>query len=143
MNIFGSNSNYPPGVNDNTPGAPWNEPDCNMPIDVDVLVSMTLSKNTTIETADYIAESWDDYETDDEGGRVHIGGTEYDFSECNLEKDYKNCEWSIPDLLSLLESYLLKDLKANEGNKAKVSTIKNQLESLRGWTVDELEVIKE
>lgn len=136
-----NNYNYPPGAD--TPNAPWNrKEDENEPVKVHVMVSTTLSKSTVIETADYTAESWDEYENDDDGYRHHFGGVEYDFSNCDLSKDYQDCEWSIPDLLGLLEEYLIEDLKRYKGsNKERV--IKNQLKSLSGWTVDELEVMED
>ena len=130
---------YPPGA-EYDKNAPWNQPDGNKPKKVDVLVSMTLSKGTTIETVDYTAEQWQDTETED--GEVYTyGGTEYDYTNCDFNKDYQECEWTIPDLLTLLETYLMEDLKKYEGNKSKVDLINNQLKSLRGWEVDELEVI--
>jgi len=135
-------SNYPPGVSDNTPDAPWNQVE-NEPENVDVCVSITMSKSTTISTTDYIKEVWDEYETGDEGERIHIGGTNYDFSESDLKSAYKNCELTIPSLLALLESYLLKDLEENKGNREKTDIINLQLESLRDWIVDELEVTQE
>lgn len=140
MNVFNSNSNYPPGVSDDTPGAPWNE-SYNKPVDVDVCVSTTLSKSTTIKTTDYIAEAWEDCERDEEGYVTHIGGTDYDFSECDFRKDYENSEWTLPDLLTLLEQYLLEDYRHAQTPRKKV--IENQLKSLRGWTVDELEVMQD
>ena len=132
---------YPPGAY-NDSNAPYNKGNEKEPINVEVLVSTTLSKNTTIQTSDYTSEKWEEYESDD-GSIVNYGGIEYDFSDCNLEKDYEESEWSIPDLLTLLEEYLLKDMEIYKGSKTRENLINNQLKSLRGWIVDEIEVIKE
>lgn len=91
---------YPLGAY-NDPNAPYNQHD-NEPIDVDVSVTITLSKGTTISTCDYIADEWEDWDNDDEGGYVHTGGVDYDFSNVDFVEDYEKSEFTIPQLLDEL-----------------------------------------
>ena len=69
------NYNYPEGTD--TPDAPWNEVSTT-PVDVEVTVSITLSKTVTVSVDDYTAEpNWD------EEGYCEPS---YDFSECDLKR---------------------------------------------------------
>lgn len=69
--------NYPIGAD--TADAPWNqvEPE---PIEIEVTVSITLSKTVKIYVDDYIQEAPEI----DEDGHYHKG--DIDFSECNLSE---------------------------------------------------------
>ena len=119
---------YPPGA-EHDPNAPYNQKE-QEPVDIDVCVSCTLSKSTTIE-----------------------GNPEVD----DLKDIYEQQEYTIPELLRefgwFLEIKIIEieaaikfndnmsiDKKALESN---ISHCNNLLDSLKGWTVDELEVIKE
>lgn len=124
----------PAGTWEGDPLAPWNQ-DSPKPIEVKVCVSTTLSKSTTVESDQVFAIMDED-------------GIEYDYSECNLRKDYEDYEFTIPELLKYLEMYVQAELKQNKTNLSKSSIIeglslKTVLKSLKGWTVDELEVIPE
>ena len=70
--------NYPPGAA-NDPNAPYNQCDPE-PIEVEVTVSITLSKTVKIYVDDYIQEA---PEVDEDG---HYYKGDIDFSECNLCK---------------------------------------------------------
>ncbi len=120
---------YPPGAA-NDPNAPYNQKE-QEPVDIDVCVSCTLSKSTTIE-----------------------GNPEVD----DLKDIYEQQEYTIPELLDEFDWILrkeiaetkatIKSLDDNMSNakKALESSIiqyNNILKSIKGWTVDELEVIKE
>lgn len=70
--------NYPPGAA-NDPLAPYNQVDPE-PIEIEVTVSITLSKTVKIYVDDYIQEAPEV----DEDGHYHKG--DIDFSECNLSK---------------------------------------------------------
>lgn len=94
-------SDYYPAGAYNDPNAPYNQHD-NEPIDVDVSVTITLSKDTTISTCDYIADVWEDWDCDDEGGYVHTGGVDYDFSNVDFVEEYEKSEFTIPQLLDEL-----------------------------------------
>ena len=120
---------YPPGA-EYDPNAPYNQKE-QEPVDIDVCVSCTLSKSTTIE-----------------------GNPEVD----DLKDIYEQQEYTIPELLRefgwILEIKIIEieaAIKFNDNmSSAKkralvhsISHYNNLLDSLKGWTVDELEVIKE
>lgn len=72
------NDNYPLGAA-NDPNAPFNKVDPE-PIEIEVTISITLSKTVKIYVDDYIQEAPEV----DEDGHCYQGGI--DFSECNLSK---------------------------------------------------------
>lgn len=73
-------SNYPLGA-EHDPNAPWNQKDLEEK-DIEVTISVTLSKTVTISVNDYkIGESG----LDEEGYYFE----DIDFSECNLEEAVK------------------------------------------------------
>ena len=74
------NYNYPMGAD--TADAPWNQVDPE-PIEIEVTISITLSKTVKIYVDDYIQEAPEV----DEDGHYHKG--DIDFSECNLSKAVK------------------------------------------------------
>lgn len=120
---------YPPGA-EHDPNAPYNQKE-QEPIDIDVCVSCTFSKSTTI------------------GGNPEVD---------DLKDIYEQQEYTIPELLDEFIKILKKEiaetkatiklLDDNMSNAKKaleynISHYNNLLDSLKGWTVDELEVIKE
>ena len=120
---------YPPGA-ENDPNAPYNQKE-QEPVDIDVCVSCTLSKSTTIK-----------------------GNPEVD----DLKDIYEQQDYTIPELLRefgwILEIKIIEieaAIKFNDNissakKRASVSSIShynNMLKSIKGWIVDELEVIKE
>lgn len=109
------NYNYPEGAD--TPDAPWNKVD-NEEEEVEVTVSITLSKTFKISTDNYSKE----LEEDEDGRHVY---TEYN----NLEEDVKS-QVVLPN-----ESY-----KYIPGNTSKG---KQAIEDLKDWIVDDFEVIEE
>ena len=135
-------NNYPPGAA-NDPNAPYNESSHNFDeVEVDVLVSMCLSKSTFIETDDYEYTEWSDSEIDDEGHIYTIGGRDYDFSNSNLKKAYKRNEFTIPEMLSILREYASDELETCEDNKRK-KYLKSLIKSTEDWIIDEFEVIED
>ena len=111
------NYNYPIGADGSD--APYNQSDPE-PVEVNVCISQTLHKSTTISTTDYIAEDYEDCERDDDGGFVTTGGVSYDFSDSDLLSAYKNESWTIPELLYELKDYIKQDLNrgCSESKKA-------------------------
>ena len=120
---------YPLGA-EHDPNAPYNQKE-QEPVDIDVCVSCTLSKSTTIE-----------------------GNPEVD----DLKDIYEQQEYTIPELLDEFDWILRKEIaetkatikllddNMSNAKKALESSIiqyNNMLKSIKGWTVDELEVIKE
>jgi hypothetical protein len=132
-------NNYPAGAEYDS-NAPWNQND-QEPVGVDVLVSTTLSKHTTIETADYTPEYWEDYDIDDEGHTIHNGGMDYNFSDCNFIKDYREQEFTPKELLDVLIKYLKAEIVGEVHKEGSIA--KRLLNSCENWTEDELEVIED
>ena len=120
---------YPPGA-EYAPNAPYNQKE-QEPLDIDVCVSCTLSKSTTI------------------GGNPEVD---------DLKDIYEQQEYTIPELLDEFIKILKKEIaeinatikllddnmsNAKKALESNISHYNNLLDSLKGWTVDELEVIKE
>ena len=87
-----SNSNYPPMSQSEWDSAPWNEVEL-PPKDVEVTVSITLSKTMKVPVTDYII--------DDEG---------VDFSRCDLNKAVEDSghllnfkDWHVDDFEVILD----------------------------------------
>lgn len=113
------NYNYPMGA-DNA-DAPWNQAD-NPEREIEVLVSVTLSKTVKIKVSNYeIVDSGKD--EDDE------------YFE---DIDYSNC-----DLKSAVESQVVLPHKAWDYIAPKSKEETNAIFDLKGWTVDDFEVIEE
>ena len=120
---------YPPGAA-NDPNAPYNQKE-QEPVDIDVCVSCTLSKSTTIESNPEVDDLKDIYEQQ-----------EYTIPEL-LDEFIKILKKEIAEInatIKLLDDNMSNAKKALESN---ISHYNNLLDSLKGWTVDELEVIKE
>lgn len=131
---------YPPGAEFDS-NAPYNQRDPE-PVEVDVCISQTLHKSTTISTTDYVAEECEDCERDDDGEFVTTGGVSYDFSDSDLLNAYKNDSWTIPELLYELKDYIKQDL--NKGcSESKKTWLERMMKACEGWELDEEEVIKE
>lgn len=108
-----NNYDYPIGADNEA--APWNQED-SKPQEVEVTVSITLSKTIKVKVDDYTAEE----EIDEDGEHY----TNYNFSECDLETAVKE-QVVLPQ-----EAFrFIKDPKI--------------IEDLKDWEVDEIEVIKE
>lgn len=139
-------NNYPPGVSDNTPDAPWN--DSEVPEkEFDVTCTICMSKTMPCFTNDYIpgAEGVD-YEPDDEGGCYAVGWHDPDdTSDTNWSEVFGSNHKTIPELLKELKKYIRKDLdninKVAEEQKHDKAFLKRKLEFLLeecdGWNVDE------
>jgi hypothetical protein len=139
-------NNYPPGVSDNTPDAPWNDPEVPEK-EFDVTCTLCMSKTVSCYTKDYIpgAEGVD-YEPDDEGGSYAVPYHEDDdTSDTNWSEVFKDNHKTIPELLEEFKQYLQKDLKnidaVAEIRKHDKAFLKRKLERLieecDGWSIDE------
>ena len=149
---------YPPGA-EFDPKAPWNESEDPDPKKVEVAVSTTLSRNTTVYTSDYNIESWEDCDTGDNGETIHTGGTDYDFSDTDFKEAYTKEMYTIEEVLNKVSDYALEQATkclqriTNKGYKTGTdayNTIMRQHNewikihnSSLGWTEDEFEVIKD
>ena len=134
-------SGYFPIGEEYNPNAPYNQSNIE-PIQLNVIISQSLSRPTTIEVTDYITNEWEDIEID-EGGKFHkIEGIEYDFSDSDLKGAYERQEYTIPELLDYLKDYLIADInKCNEESKKR--KLQHILKCCEDWEVDETEVIEE
>jgi len=135
------NYNYPLGADG--PDAPWNQSDGEQsPVSVDVCISQTLHRDTTIEVDDYTAEGWEDAEPDGEGGYMRSGGIDYDFSDCNFDAQYEDQEYDIPKLLEKLKE-LATERMNQEGTDAKTKReLAGIIKGCDGWVLDESVVMK-
>lgn len=111
------NYNYP--VGSDTPDSPWNQPDI-PDKEVEVLVSVTLSKTVKVWVNDYKVV---DCGKDEDGEYFE----KIDFSECNL-KDAVEDQIVLPQ-----EAHIYIKSNTKEGSKAHLD--------LMGWNVDEMECI--
>ena len=117
--------NYPMMSQSEERNAPWNQ-DSLKPTKVSVCISITLSKTVEVMVDDYKVEK-----NIDEDGNLDI---QYDFSDCDLKKAVEE-QITLPhqafeELYGTV--YLSEDRKSER-----------VIEDLRGWTVDDFEVVEE
>lgn len=112
------NYNYPLGAD--TKDAPWNEVEVPEE-EIEVTVSVTLSKTVKIKVTDYTVESG----TDEEGEHFK----DIDYSSCDLKK-------AVEEQITLPQ---------NAWNYIAPKSKKeiNAIFDLKGWNVDEMEIIPE
>lgn len=115
------NYNYP--IGSDTENAPWNRED-NPPKEVEVTVSITMSKTFKVDVDDYTMIEDDD------------GSYTPDFSECNLYKALEEQVYLPNEIGDIIEN----DLEYNNISKSKYKDI---IKDLKGWNVDDSEVILE
>lgn len=112
---------YPPGA-EFDPNAPYNEPvipEQDFEVDVEYVLQKEAVKVTT---DDYIPEF------DEETGHVDANTENTDW-----ENVYENSHYTIPELLSELESYIKQDLERYKGSATKERQLKEMLEDCQGW----------
>lgn len=120
------NYNFPMGAD--TPDAPWNKkevPEKNFTIDVTCVLE---KKGVNVTTNDYQPE----VVIRDEQV-VEPLSTE----NTNWEQAYKECRYTIPELLQELENYIKQDLERYKGSSSKERQLKEMLEDCQGWNVYE------
>ena len=120
---------YPAGLTDNTPGCPWSEPVI-PEREFDVLVSQTLSRDTSIYTDDYCPEF------DEETGRTYTNTEETDWKEA-----YCNAAMTPLDIINAAEK-IAKTLLEQGQTRVGGVYLKSLVSDCKGWTEDELEVIE-
>lgn len=121
---------YPPGA-EFDPSAPYNQQDPE-PMEVDVTVSYTLSKDTTIESDQYVME--EDYD-EDTGKKYHYPN----FEGADLRQDYKDSCITLPELLNELIDLAQEQIDRGVSEKNE-QYYKDIIEAASGWIVDEMEV---
>ena len=136
-------SNYPDGLSDWTPDAPWNQSDPD-DMDFDVTCSQTLSKTVTVTTNNYIpgAEGVD-YESDDEGGCYAVPyHDDPDTSDTNWAEEYHDNQYHTPaQLLELFKQCLEENMKNGLVFKTPKFT-EDLIKECEGWCEDETEFIE-
>lgn len=121
------NYNYPEGAD--TPDAPWNQVDP-PEREIEVTVSMTISKTFTINVNDYTEESGVD-----EDGPYH----NIDYSTCDLHKAVEE-QITLPNnLADFTKSIFDKDLDLRAAKMPRY--LKQAIEDCEGWDIDEMEVV--
>ena len=113
------NYNYPMGAD--TKDAPWNQVD-NPEREIEVTVSVTLSKTVKIKVSDY---------------EITDSGKDED-GEYFEDIDYSNC-----DLKGAVEEQIVLPQKAWNYIVPKTKKDVKAISDLKGWNVDDFEVIEE
>ena len=121
---------YPAGLTDNTPGCPWSEPVI-PEREFDVLVSQTLSRDTSIYTDDYCPEF------DEEDGRTYANTEETDW-----KKAYQNVAMTPLEIIGAAEKIAKALLEQGQTRVGDVY-LKSLVKECEGWNEDELEVKEE
>lgn len=118
-----NNYNYPLGAD--TPDAPWNQTD-NPEKEIEVMVSITLSKTLKIKVSDYTIT---DFGKDEDGEYFES----VDYSDCDLKSAVEN-QYTLPQ-----------DAGKYIGNYAYEAGYKGcpEADELSNWNVDDFEVILE
>ena len=115
---------YPPGA-EFDPNAPYNQKELPEK-EIEVTVSITLSKNVKIKVSDYTI-----YSNEDDRGRCF---DEIDYSDCNLKEAVEKQIYLPQEAGQLISDFAINPFKA------KNTTI---VEDLSNWNVDEMEVMLE
>ena len=116
------NYNYPMGADNKD--APWNQTD-NPEREIEVTISVTLSKTVKIKVSDYeIADSG----KDEDGNYFE----DIDYSNCNLREAVENQIYLPQEAGQLIEDFAIGTAKA-----------RYMVEDLSNWNVDDFEVIPE
>ena len=114
-----SNSNYPPMSQSELDNAPWNQVD-SPEKEIEVTVSVTLSKTVRISVSDY---------------EITDSGKDED-GEYFENIDYSNC-----DLKEAVEEQIVLPQKAWDYIAPKSRREVNAIFDLKGWNVDDFEVL--
>jgi len=136
-------SNYPDGLSDNTPDAPWNDSDAPEK-EFDVTCSQTLSKTVSVLTNNYIpGASGCDYEPDGEGGYCACGWHDPDdTSDTNWSDEYSDNDYHTPlQLIQLFGQFLKEQYSKGIVFKSPYFT-EHLVKECEGWQEDETEFIE-
>lgn len=126
------NYNYPWGA-DNA-SAPWNQVDT-PEREFNVLISQTLSKQTTVETNDIVIQA-----ENDEGFYNEI----IDTSDTDWKKAYGDYGRYTPlELIEAFKELLQENLPNPKEDPKKYRKYKYLIEECEGWIEDDIEIMKE
>lgn len=121
------NYNYPMGSD--TEDAPWNK-DSNPEKEIEVTVSVTLSKTVKISVDDYVVE-----ENADKDGKY----LDYDFSNCDLHKAVEDQVYLPQNLAIVTERLFDQDLDLKAAGMPMY--LKDAVEDCKDWNLDDFEVV--
>lgn len=121
------NYNYPAGAD--TPDAPWNETAIK-PVSINVDVSITLNRLTTVSTSGYIPT------VDEEDG---MPGHELFYTYQDIERHFKAQHKSIHDLLTELARYIKGELTGDISHERR-RELEAMLADCEGWKVKHIEI---
>lgn len=123
------NYNYPMGSD--TSSAPWNQVEYPEK-EIEVTVSITLSKTLKIDVDDYEV-----YEEEDEDGHYEV----VNFDNCDLIKAVRE-QYTLPnELASFTTEMFNQDLNLKAVGMPRY--LKNAIIDCKDWNVDDFEIIKE
>ena len=114
---------YPPGA-EFDPNAPYNQKELPEK-EIEVTVSITLSKTVKIKVSDYTI-----YSNEDENGKCF---DEIDYSDCNLKEAVEKQMYLPQEAGQLINDFAINPVSKN------IAIV----EDLSNWNVDEMEVILE
>lgn len=123
------NYNYPMGSD--TSSAPWNQVEYPEK-EIEVTVSITLSKTLKIDVDDYEV-----YEEEDEDGHYEV----VNFDNCDLIKAVREQHTLPNELASFTTEMFNQDLNLKAVGMPRY--LKNAIIDCKDWNVDEFEIIKE
>ena len=109
--------------------APYNQVDAE-PIEIEVTVSVTMSKTVKVKVNDYI----DEIEEDETGKYRNI-----DFSVCDLQSAVNSQIYLPQDSGLIFDNYISK--YSNLKNESSYNEAKKIVDDLSDWNVDEMEVV--
>ena len=126
------NYNYPPGADG--PDAPWNQEDTPEK-EFEVTISQTLSKNTTVCTADYCPGGcYQETEWDIDGCHTVACYEPDDTSDTDWKAAYNNEHYTPLGLIQEFKEMLEKNTPISESRR------KHLIEECMNWIEDDLEV---
>lgn len=131
---------YPAGAAKD-PNAPYNSTDTPEK-DFDIEVNVTLTKNCTVTTNDYVeGASGVEYEYDEEGGHALPWTESDDTSNTDWEKAYKDSCFTIPEMMKELQKYVEREIDERKAIGQKVPyKLQQLLEDCKGWELVETEI---
>lgn len=127
---------YPEGSY-NDPSAPWNQSE-QEPKEWDCNVMVSLVKTMAVSTTNY-TEYPPEPEPDDEGGYVMVpGGTDTD--NVDWKEEYEGQGITPDKAMEMAADYLERWLEGERPSKGETKRIKEAIEELRGWSIEDLDV---
>lgn len=125
------NYNFPCGSD--TPNAPWNQPDVPEK-EFDVLISQTLSKDTTVSTSDYVPIKTIEPEN---GVYENYADTE----NTDWKQAYKDSAYTPLEIIAVTKK-IAEELVKNTSKRFAGIWLPDLIKNCEGWIEDDLEVME-